>query len=272
MWKLRQVLEYITFYLGAQTPARMHSPFLYDLLVHVFDDQKEYYSFGEIEHIRAQLLASDDRIDVRDFGAGSRAGTTKASTISEVTGRASSSPRKCALLFRLVEMLQPEVTVELGSSVGLSLAYLAAACSTSEVHGFEGDPTLANVAEDIAKSLKLNNVSLHVGLFEETLEHALKKIGPVDLVYLDGDHREDATVTNYYKLREHMTKDSVMIVDDIRWSPGMFNAWQRIIQDDAIRVSIDAFQMAILFYSPRFLDRMDLRITPNRLDGGPILR
>ncbi len=272
MWQLRQVLEYLRFYLSAQTADKMHSPFLYQLLVHVFDDKKQYYSFGEIEHFRAQLLASNQAIEVRDFGAGSRAGSTKATTIAEVTRRAASSPRKCALLFRLAEMLKPKTMVELGSSVGISLAYLASACKTSQVYGFEGDSHLAEIASGLARSKNLGNAHLTVGLFEETLEQKLKDIGPVDFVYLDGDHREEATVANYEKLRRHMSEDSVIIVDDIRWSPGMMRAWNRIRQDEAISVSVDAFQLAILFYSPRFIDRVDVKITPNRIDGGPILR
>ena len=272
MWTVRQVWEYLVFYFRAVTPRKLHSPFLYHLLTHAFDDGKGYYIFDEIEDVRDALLRSTNEVREPSFGAGTRASRREGRSVGEIAGRALSSPRKCEVLFRLVEMLRPEMSLELGSSVGISLAYLAGAFRAGQVIGLEGNPHLAHIAHNVLAELELTNGQVVEGRFEDSLQDTLEKYGPLDFVYLDGDHREEATIRNYKAIRKHMSKNSVLILDDIRWSPGMYNAWKQIGRDSDIKVAIDAFQMAIFFFSPRFQDRLDLRITPRRIKGGPIIR
>jgi predicted O-methyltransferase YrrM len=249
----------------------MHSPYMYDLLTQVFDDQKLYYVFETIEEAREEISHSDRLIMNLDLGAGSHKAHGASRTVAQIAGSAVSSPRKCEVLFRLAEQLQPKVTIELGSSLGISSAYLAAAYTDGRVYSFDGNPDLIRTAREFCADLKLNNIVFTDGNFDDTLPVQLESLPEIDLAYLDGNHRKEPTIKYYEMLRSKRAQNAVFVLDDIRWTREMFETWKEIKKDDTVRATVDAFSFGILFFSPNFKERLDLTITPERMSGGPIL-
>jgi len=245
---------------------------MYDLLTKVFDNQKSYYIFEKIEEARAAFIRSDQLIQDIDYGAGSRKAPSASRTSSQIVGSAVSSPRKCEVLFRLSEQVQPKVTIELGASLGISSAYLASAHRAGRVYSFEGNPALAMTASNLCNGLMLDNIEFITGNFDDVLSAKLDKIQKVDLAYFDGNHRKEPTIRYFKILRSRRARNAVFFIDDIRWSREMYEAWKEIKKDDSVRASVDAFSFGILFFSPVFRKRLDLTITPDRISGGPILR
>ena len=47
---------------------------------------------------------------------------------------------------------------------------------------------------------------------------------------------------------DKINNDSVLIFDDIYWSPAMTEAWSQIIQHPKVTVSIDTFYWGLLFF------------------------
>jgi hypothetical protein len=43
-----------------------------------------------------------------------------------------------------------------------------------------------------------------------------------------------------------MHNDTLLILDDIRWSKSMLNAWKEVCNSDSFHVSIDLFRMGII--------------------------
>ncbi len=272
MWKFHQTLHFIRYYLFAKTPRLMHSPYMFDLLTKVFDDQKVYYIFDRIEHERAQFSHSDRVIMDRDLGAGSHKAPGASRTVAQIAGSAVSSPRKCEVLFRLAEQLRPKVAIELGSSLGISSAYLAAAYKGGHVYSFDGNPDLTKTAREFCAALNLTNIEFEDGDFDASLSDKLKEIEEVDFAYIDGNHRKAPTMRYYEMLRAQRAENAVFVFDDIRWSREMYETWQEVLHDKTIRATIDAFSFGIIFFSPIFKERLDLTIIPDRISGGPILR
>ncbi|RLD17592.1 MAG: hypothetical protein DRI69_11985, partial [Bacteroidetes bacterium] len=141
---------------------------MYDLLTKVFDDHKAYYIFEDIEDQRVEFARSGRLIQSLDYGAGSHIISGKSRTASDIVRSAVSSSRKCEMLFRLTEHLRPGVTVELGSSLGISSAYLAAAQSRGRVYSFEGNPYLAKTARELSRNPKHDNIIFSDGNYEDT--------------------------------------------------------------------------------------------------------
>jgi len=250
----------------------MHSPYMYDLLSKIFDDQKQYYIFEEIEKARSEYLQSNRIVQDIDFGAGSHKARANSRTVAEIAGSAVSSPRKCATLFRLAEHVRPNVTVELGSSLGISSAYLASAYLNGNVYSFDGNPDLVKTARNLCSDLQIGNIEFADGKFSDVLPAFLTHVNEIDLAFIDGNHRKEPTLKYYDMLCSRRSPNAVFIFDDIRWSSEMFETWQEVKKDKVVGATIDAFSFGILFFSPKFKKRLDLTVIPDRWTAGPIFR
>ena len=94
--------------------------------------------------------------------------------------------------------LKPENIIELGSSLGISSAYLSTGSPSARLVSFEGAPEIAKLARDNFSSLGLTNVNLVEGNFDNTLSTELQKLPYVDLAFIDGNHRKEPTI-RYFK-------------------------------------------------------------------------
>jgi predicted O-methyltransferase YrrM len=137
--------------------------------------------------------------------------------------------------------------LELGTSLGISTSFLASAYSKSNVVTIEGCPQTAKVAQQTFDDLKLRNIELIVGQFDEKLDSALTENEPFDLIYIDGNHREEATIRYFEQIEKHAAKEAVFILDDIYWSAGMTRAWEKIKGHKNVSVTLDLFRMGIVF-------------------------
>src|SRR5690606_30753422 len=87
---------------------------------------------------------------------------------------------------------------------------------------------------------------IHQENFREFLDsHPTEKY---DLMFIDGDHNGERTVSYFESLLKNIHNNSIVILDDIYWSKDMTEAWQKIIKDEKVTVSIDTFQWGIIFF------------------------
>mgnify|MGYP001548639611 FL=1 len=65
--------KYFNYYFNAQNGKGhgMHSPFVFDFIIHVLNDKKKYDCYSKIQPLRKKLLDNCEIIDEEDFGAGS---------------------------------------------------------------------------------------------------------------------------------------------------------------------------------------------------------
>jgi predicted O-methyltransferase YrrM len=222
---------------------------VYELYHDVIRDSRHYYAYDRVEALRARMLVSEQEIRVTDFGAGAgrRPAVRKASFIA----RRSATPQRFArLLFRLVNRFRPGHILEMGTSLGITTAYLAAADSTARVVTLEGCPETAAVAAANFRLLRLPNVLPLTGEFSETLPQALALMPAVDFAYFDGNHRREATMEYFEACLAKATDDSIFVFDDIHWSRGMEAAWESIRRHPRIGTSLDLYEAGIAFFHP----------------------
>ncbi len=243
---LARIAYYISYFILAKGLNRVHSPFVFSLYTEIILAHKQFYAFAPIEKIRARLLKSNQVISDLDPGAGSKKATSK-KYIKSIAKNSLLPPWQGQLLFALTDYFKPSIILELGTSLGISALYLAKA-NNAQVHTIEGQTSIANIARQTIAEGKARNVVVHDGLFEEVLPSLLPKLQKIDLLYLDGNHTYEATLRYFNQLLPYLHNESVIIVDDIRWSKEMMTAWKTLITRDDIHVSIDLQKFGILFF------------------------
>jgi predicted O-methyltransferase YrrM len=215
-----------------------------------------------IEALRNKLRASPKEVVMMDYGAGSpdsnltagemHDGRVVLRTVGQICRTASMQPKWTGLLFRLIRQYRPTVCLELGTSLGISAAYQAAALELND-HGrilsLEGSESLASLARGNLDSLGLNRVELVVGRFQDTLEDVLAQNGPIDYVFIDGHHDESATQSYFRQVCPHLTDGAVLVFDDISWSPGMRRAWDTIRTDKCVKLCVDLIDVGVCVFT-----------------------
>lgn len=226
----------------------VHSPFVYALLTQVVRDKRHFYFFDHLENLRENLCLSEEVLLVEDHGAGSRTGAQKERTVGQIARSALKPKQWAQLLFRLVHHFQPQQVWELGTSLGLTTAYLAAANAGAQVLSFEGAPAIAAKAAEHHRSLRLSNIELVIGNFDDTLGKALAERPAPQFVFLDGNHQLEPTLRYFQQILPHLDKDAVVVLDDIHWSKEMESAWAKIQADPAVTLTIDLFFIGLVFF------------------------
>lgn len=241
--------KYLYYYLAASNGNGhgIHSPFVFGFIKNVLNDKKKYRYFDIIEAGRKKLLKQSAEIEVTDFGAGSAVIKTNKRAVADIT-RSSLKPAKYArLLYRMVNYYQPHTILELGTSFGITTAYLAAANANAKVYTVEGSSAIAEIARKTFLRMDLTNIELITGDFNSTLPAILVKLKTIDLAFIDGNHRKEPTLDYFQQLLLHSNPATILIFDDIHWSTEMEAAWAEIKKHPSVTLTIDLFFIGIVF-------------------------
>lgn len=241
--------QYLAYRRKARNEYSLHSPFMFDLYNTVFKKaRKKNNTFAPIEILRKELLHDPTIISITDLGAGSKLSNTNQRSIAAITKSASKKPRHARFLALLAQTLDCKNVIELGTSMGLTTAYLAKANPQATITTIEGCPQIHQKAIQNFDRLQLRNIMALQGNFDETLPDLLEKMGGFDLLYVDGNHTREATLRYFYLVLKHVHNFSVIVFDDIYWSEDMTRAWNEIIKHEKITASVDAFEFGIVFF------------------------
>ena len=246
---MHQILSYLRFWLRSGNAHGLHSPFVFGLYTSVVRHTGTFGAYAPIEARRQQLLSSPASIRVTDFGAGSHTGAGRQRRLADIARTAAKPPHLAQLLFRLVNYFRPSTILELGTSLGLTTAYLAAADSHHRVVTFEGCPNVAATARETFAALQLSNVAIVEGNIDHTLVPALLALNaPVDFAFFDGNHRYEPTLRYFELCLAHRTDESVFVFDDIHWSAEMEQAWEVIKVHPEVTLTVDLFYIGLVFF------------------------
>ncbi len=189
---------------------------------------------------------------MEDFGAGSAVIPFKNRKIKDITSSSLKKKKYAQLLFRIAKYYQSKTIVELGTSFGITTCYLASANADSKVFTFEGAKNIAKIASENFAKCDLKNIELIEGDFQKTLSGNEGKTRIVDLLFIDGNHRKEATLEYFNFFLKKSTNNSIFIFDDIHWSEEMEEAWKLIQQHDSVTLTIDLFFIGLVFFSKDF--------------------
>lgn len=241
----------------------IHSPYLFHWVRHCLYDNNRYYAFEWIEKQRSAMMRSPKVLDVKDYGTGRSRSSLR--RIRDIAAGSLEKRRNAQILFRLVSFLgdrqwngnrnKPLNIIELGTSLGITTAYLSSPSSANRVLTLEGSGELIKVAQDNWKQLNLNNIVPVPGNINDTLLPALRQLGQIDLAFIDANHTEEATLRYWETIISFVHKKSVLVIDDIHWSRQMERAWNTIRNDRRGTCTMDLYDMGLVFFDPSYLRR-----------------
>jgi predicted O-methyltransferase YrrM len=221
------------------------------------DEEREW--IGRIEARRRELAADRKAVPPR-FEPGSKDGTAAwFATVEEpvaIRGISAlfSIPAEWGVFqMRLVRELAPESCLELGTGVGLSAAYQAAALELNGAGALttlEGAHAWGAIAEQGLAALGLaGRGEVRLGVIDDTLPEVAQRTAPIDYAFLDADHTEEATCEHFDILLPNMSPGAAVLLDDITLSRGMRRAWKAIRGREGISASLDLGRMGVVVVS-----------------------
>ena len=258
---LYRIGAYICHHLTAwnTTGEGIHSPYLFAIVRFILRDKNPYYCFADIERRRESLLRSEEVREVVDYGSqGTKEGMRIQRLVSDIARTHLEEPEVAQALFRLVVFMgqdqkRPLRILELGTSLGITTAYLASADSRNQVVTMEGSRSVLHIAQDVWKALRLENITWHEGNIDDTLYKCAREAW--DLVYIDANHTYEATKRYVETLLPFLPEKGIIAIDDIHYSPEMTRAWEELKQDKRVTTSMDLYHVGLLFVDPHYLKR-----------------
>ncbi|BDQ11964.1 O-methyltransferase [Sediminibacterium sp. TEGAF015] len=214
-------LKYIQYWLFAENAKGhgVHSPFVFELIERVFNDDRNFYYFPLIESARESLTKS------------------------------TLTPQKYDhLFFRMVNYFGSSVVLELGTKLGITTSYLAAANSNASVISLEKSTETATVAKRHFQYLGLKNIEQVIGEFDETLPVVLSRISQLDFVLVNGNYPKETTLHYFNQLKPHLHENSVLIFVDIHRNKEMETVWRQVQSDEMVTLTIDLFFVGLVFF------------------------
>lgn len=241
--KLKIVRKYISYYFRSSTKSDIHSPFVYELVDQVVH-KRRHPKTKLIEAERKRLTNSKAEIDFVDYG---KAGNLFRKKVADIAKRALKPKKYAHLLRSIVYHYKAKNVLELGTSLGITTAYLAA--DGAQITTMEGDPNVANIAQNVWGQLGFKNIDCIVGNFDKTLDQLN---GKYDVIYIDGNHSYEPTLRYFKHLHQHAHEDTLFIFDDIHYSKDMERAWNDLQEKTAVTLSVDLFFIGIVSLSTSY--------------------
>ena len=261
--------QYLKFLARSKNQHGVHSPFVYDLVTQCFYDSAYYHDYDWLSKFRRELAQSKAIIKVTDLGSGSRMGELNKTNkkVQSMLRHAGASKKRQRLLYRLGAYFKPAQILELGTHLGMGTTALCLGAKPKRLITLEGCPETAQFTQNNFEVWGSNNPELSaIELINNNFEDFLNVVQDLqdfpdsktahsaqatfDLIYLDGHHDGPATLRYFESLKKYTHEETILIIDDIYWSKGMSAAWQQIIKDPKVSVSIDSFFCGFLFFHP----------------------
>lgn len=245
MWfKIR---AFIRFLLQSSNQYGVHSPFVFDFISNCFYKKANLKKIATIKKVRKSIYQNQHVITITDYGKGSRIFKNNDRKIGDIARIAGMNKKKSAFILNIIEYLNIQNMLELGTSVGLGTATLSIGNPNSKIITLEGCPNTANIAQSLFNKFDLSNIKLIVGNFNDTLKQPLNN-NLFDLIYMDGNHQKEPTLRYFNECISTIHNDSLIIIDDINWSAEMQQAWAKIKEHPKVTLTIDTFFWGIVFF------------------------
>jgi predicted O-methyltransferase YrrM len=236
--------EFIKYSLIAKGRHGIHSPFVYNLIDQVLRKPISEEVKSRQNRLFKALKNDATIINFEEFGAGSKH-LKKQRSIKQIVATNSTKNKYGNLLYRLMEAYKPMNVLEFGTSLG---------CGTLQLHWGNPEAQLISIEacketyEFAKKTMAQHQISNQIQLFNSTFNDFLEEkiLVKFDLVFIDGHHDGKCLIDYLKKLEEHTHNDTIFILDDIRWSMDMLNAWNTLVNDEQYHLSIDFFKMGLL--------------------------
>ncbi len=242
------IADYLKYLLRSGNRHSLHSPFLFDFYESVIRNKDLPFDTSDIRKRFEELKKDNTLITVNDLGAGSKFGNSLQKRVGAIARTSSKSEKWASVLARVVHTYDYRTVLELGTSVGFTTCYLSRAIRFGKVYTFEGCTETLKIAQKNFEILGCSQVIPMPGDLDQTLSHTLSQLPQVDLVFFDANHQYEPTLRYFHQCLQKAHENSCFVFDDIYWSKGMKKAWEEIKAHPSVTLSLDFFQIGIVFF------------------------
>jgi predicted O-methyltransferase YrrM len=245
------VSHFLKHYWSATRIDVLHSPFVFELYnACIARESNTHITYSNIESIRLEATRNRQKLVQLDMGAKGEEQPIRIKTVSYFAKQHAKPARIAQIIHRIVKKYKYQYAIELGTSLGFTSMYIADALpDQAKFITIEGAPEIAEIAQSHMQILAPRcNVDFRVGNFNKCLPEILSEIPQVDVAFIDGNHTYEATMRYFELLLEKVTHNTVLIFDDIYWSPGMTKAWNEIKHHPRVNVTVDLFYIGLVYF------------------------
>jgi predicted O-methyltransferase YrrM len=245
MHLLQKITFFLSFYRRAHTIYDVHSPFLSAILLPLFYGKQP--KPGTIEQRRKSLCQDKRQITKTEYGAGSSLHKEKRLFVHKMAATSPVSSKEGSWLALLADKHNVKTVLELGTHFGLSGAYLISLNKNARLFTIEGCPETAAIATETFELLGVTDrVHQQISSFDEILPSFLPQCPPIDLLFIDGNHRGQPLLHYLNICSPFLSINGMIILSDIYWSEDMEQTWQFIKEKYPHFHIIDLFHFGIL--------------------------
>ncbi len=230
----------------------MHSPFVFDFIRNVLNNHSNYQPSPEIESLHKQLMHNKKKLLIEELGAGSRKLHSIERSVAQLTSTVVKPVKYGKMFFRLTRHHQPKNIIELGTSLGITTAYLANGAPGSTLFTVEGSKAIYDIATINFKNLGLTQITALNNNFDIALPGIIASLDSIELCFIDGNHRYQPTINYFHQILKKFVNNTILIFDDIHWSREMEQAWEEIKAHSEVQYTIDIFFLGFVFFRKEF--------------------
>ena len=205
--------------------------------------------FKKLNQFRLDLITDKRKISFEEIGHKS------IMTVAEVVCRAASPEIWGQFFYRLSKASRIKNILEIGTNLGVSGQYFIKALEGKKntkfisMEGVKGLCEIASTRFDLISGE--NHFEVIHGLYDKSLQNILTSNIYFDLVFIDGNHRYEATLKYFELLKNNISDRAIVIFDDIHWSSGMKRAWREICTQKGIVFSINFFKLGLIMFDSK---------------------
>lgn len=193
-----------------------------------------------VEEMRAVLASSGKTVHTI-----SHDGKQSERSLQEIAATSSVVRDWGTFLYLCAKGFQAQHILELGSCVGISGSYLASAPTCREFVTIERSSELAALARGNIQSIFPRARIINRAIDDVLAEVISSFTNGIDLYYIDANHYFEPTLRYFEAATAALTKNAVVVFDDIHWSKPMWDAWQVIQTHQGFSLTIDVGRFGI---------------------------
>ena len=259
---IRLSVKYVKYYLTAHNAKGhgVHSPFVFDFIQHVLNDDRTFYAYQSIENLQ-KMLMYDTRIQSLDKPDAEDGDHQTDQMSNPAIVKSSLMPLKYRqLLFRIIDHYAPEYLLELGTSLGMTSAYLAMANPSSTLTTLDDFSRIVTLAKENFQKLGIKNIRVIEGNIDRTLSGWLESKPKIDFAFIAGGYGYSSTHHYFTQILSNTHEYSILVFNHIHRSNEMEKAWDEIKLHPSVTLSIDLFSIGLIFFRKEFKVKQHLAI------------
>jgi len=232
------MLPYLKYYFSALNKYKVHSPFVFEFLKEVLEDDRFYHSFGLIENYRRNLLGNASKINFKEYAV----------SINQLTKSKSISTKIGEILFKTVHLYKPNALLSIGTNLGIASLYQATPNSKTSLVTLETSIPIAQQTTSFLKQLGVKNIQIKAGNIAEILPTTLKELTTIDQVYFNDFWGTEATIKYFETCSTFFNPNTIFIFREPHASEQRLDFWQTIKAHKKVKLSIDLYDLGFLFF------------------------